>query len=279
MRYLVEYLCVCALGLMPLVGCSGTSDDDGGTGGTAGTGGSAGTGGTAGTGGSAGTGGTGGEVRQYQIRFLEFDSEGVGSSSEGVEFCQADTENCDTSDASGIVTLNVPEAQEITFTMEKKGYGKWVVGDVSDDTYESFATRPMYTDAQLEAIAAQLDTTYPWTDGIVGLVRWPSDHAGVTFIPVGSTGDAVGDPFYYDAATREYSLDLDATTSVADSHLLPLGSGGFTEVTPGVQEFEFGGTSGDCRATWAWPGDGPNKIRVPVREGYRTYGSMRCDGL
>jgi len=268
------------LGVVPLVGCSETSGD-GGTGGTAGTGGSAGTGGTAGTGGSAGTGGTGAEVRQYQLRFLEFDSEGVSSAVEGVEFCEADadTENCDMSNAAGIVTLNVPDDREITFTMEKEGYGKWVVGDVSDDTYESFTTRPMYTNAQLEVIATQLDTAYPWTDGIVGLVRWPSDQAGVTFMPVGSTGDAVGDPFYYDAATGEYSLDLDATTSVVDSHLLPLGSGGFTEVTSGVQQFEFGGTAGDCRTTWAWPGDAPNRIRVPVREGYRTYGSMRCDGL
>jgi hypothetical protein len=58
MRYLVGFLCVCALGLMPLVGCSETSGD-GGTGGMAGEGGSGGIGGAGGTGGTGG-GGVGG---------------------------------------------------------------------------------------------------------------------------------------------------------------------------------------------------------------------------
>ena len=60
MRHLFGFLCVCALGLMPLVGCE--TADNGGTGGTAGGGGSAGDGGTAGGGGSAGDGGSGGAV-------------------------------------------------------------------------------------------------------------------------------------------------------------------------------------------------------------------------
>ena len=50
-RYLFGFLCVCALGVMPLVGCSETTGD-GGSGGAAGDGGS---GGTAGDGGSGGT--------------------------------------------------------------------------------------------------------------------------------------------------------------------------------------------------------------------------------
>jgi len=53
MRYLFGFLCVCALGMVPLVGCS---DAEGG----GGSGGSAGSGGTGGSGGSAGSGGTGG---------------------------------------------------------------------------------------------------------------------------------------------------------------------------------------------------------------------------
>jgi len=52
MRYVFGFLCVCALGVMPLVGCSETTGD----GGSSGSGGSAGTGGMAGTGGSAGSG-------------------------------------------------------------------------------------------------------------------------------------------------------------------------------------------------------------------------------
>ncbi len=49
MRYLFGFLCVCALGVVPLVGCSET----GGEGGNGGTGGSGGTGGMAGSGGSS----------------------------------------------------------------------------------------------------------------------------------------------------------------------------------------------------------------------------------
>ena len=50
MRYLFGFMCVCALGVMPLVGCSETAGD-GGSGGFAGSGGMAGAGGTGGTGG------------------------------------------------------------------------------------------------------------------------------------------------------------------------------------------------------------------------------------
>lgn len=51
MRYLFGFLCVCALGVMPLVGC-GDDNGGGGSGGSAGTGGSAGSGGGGGSGGS-----------------------------------------------------------------------------------------------------------------------------------------------------------------------------------------------------------------------------------
>ena len=58
MRYLFGFLCVCALGAVPLVGC-GETTGDGGNGGTGGSAGSGGMGGDGGTGGSAGTGGGG----------------------------------------------------------------------------------------------------------------------------------------------------------------------------------------------------------------------------
>jgi len=56
MRYLFGFLCVCALVLMPLVGCSETAGD-GGIGGSAGIGGAGGDGGSAGNGGSGGMAG------------------------------------------------------------------------------------------------------------------------------------------------------------------------------------------------------------------------------
>ena len=82
MRYLLGFLVVCALGVMPLVGCS----ESGGDGGTGGNGGSGGTGG-AGGGGSGGAGGTGGSglyvwCVQYPPQSTEF---------YGVSFTDANT--------------------------------------------------------------------------------------------------------------------------------------------------------------------------------------------
>jgi hypothetical protein len=55
LRYLLGFLCVCVLGVIPLVGCD-EGAGDGGSGGSAGSGGRAGVGGDGGIGGSAGTG-------------------------------------------------------------------------------------------------------------------------------------------------------------------------------------------------------------------------------
>ena len=59
MRYLFGFLCVCALGVVPVVGCA-ENGGAGGSGGTAGSSGSGGMGGHGGTGGVAGSGGAGG---------------------------------------------------------------------------------------------------------------------------------------------------------------------------------------------------------------------------
>jgi len=81
MRYLFGFLCVCALGVMPLVGCSETTGDGGG-------GGSAGTGGVGGDGGSGGTGGTGGTAARFDPL------EGIGTVelvADGFEFTEGPT--------------------------------------------------------------------------------------------------------------------------------------------------------------------------------------------
>jgi len=258
------------------MGCT----DGGGAGGSGGDGGSAGMGG----GGAGGSGGT--AVRLYQFEFTEVMEDGSTPVLEGVEVCEVDSGNCATSDELGRADLEVPADQELTFTMNKEGYGPRAAADVSDETFgpEGGAgawpvTWEMYSDAQLSAIADQLETSYPWEGGIVGLLRWQSPSAGVTFAPVGSTTDAVGEPFYFDAATEQYSLELEATTVFFGLWTYPLGEGGFTQVTPGEQQFELGGTAGDCNVvSWGWPVDGmPNRLRVPVLEGYTTYGSMVCE--
>ena len=252
-----------------MAGCSETTGE-GGAGGDAGTGGSAGMGGTA---------GSGGTTVQYRLRLTVSEPDGSIAIVQDVEVCEADadTENCAMSDELGVASIVVPADQEILFTIEKEGYGKWLTADVSDETREQgVVTRRMHTNAQLEAVAAQLGIDYPWTGGIVGLVRFPTvARGGLTFTPVGSTIGQVGDDFYYDGALEEYSGDLQATSAFDGiGYLLPLGDGGFTEITPGEQQFAYGGTAGDCVVSWAWPGDTANTIRLPVREGYRTYGSM-----
>jgi hypothetical protein len=137
---------------------------------------------------------------------------------------------------------------------------------------------PMVPHEQGEALAAQLGTPYPWKGGIVTFARIPTGWAGVTFQPVGSTIDDVGEEFYYDRETSRYSLDIVATTAPPLAWQLALAEGGFTEVTPGEHQFEFGGTAGDCPVpSHGLPGNAPNQIRVPVLEGHISYASLRCE--
>jgi hypothetical protein len=277
----------CVLGLLaaPIVGCSDL-DGDSGTGGVGGTGGNSGAGGIGGTGGIGGAGGADTVLALYTI--LANNPDGDDPPLEGVKVCFDDI--CALSDSRGRLALEGPTNQEITFTMEKEGYGSWISGGVVGENPfggSYYNTGPltflMYTDAQLEAIAGEqleLDPAYPWEGGIVGLVANTSvGLAGVTFEPVGSTVGEVGQAFYFDAATEQYSIDLEATTSFAQVYTrFPFAEGGFAGVTPGVQQFELSGAIGDCHGpSWGWPGDTANSIRVPVREGFGTYGSMNCD--
>ena len=254
-----RWLRLCALGAVALVGCGET----------------AGTGGSGGSAGSGGTGGDGPEVVSHYLRVFEFDIEAAPI--EGARVCQLDTENCVTSNARGTAVLELPIKQEIAFTVEKDGYGPWLFANVTDESFQEDGTAALATHEQLANFVQPLGIPYPWEKGMVGLQRWPS-RAGVRFLPVGPTVDAVGAPFYWDVTTQQYSLDLEATTFSPAVAEYPFAQGGFTEVTPGVHQFEFSGTVGDCtHASWAWPGDAPNRIRIPVIEGYTTYGSMRCD--
>lgn len=269
MRYLMIAFALCAL---PVVGCA---EDAGVEGGSGGEGGAAGAGGVAGTGGMAGTVGT----RQYGLRFSRLEADESSAVIEGVELCQADGENCATSNEFGIAVIDVPVDQEITFTAEKEGYASWVFGDVSNDDADLITNRRLYTDAQMQAVTEQLGGTYPWTAGMVGLVRFPThSEGGVMFIPVGDTADEVGDSFYYDGENGTYGTKHAASGPYDGvGYLLELGDGGFMSVTEGEQVFELGGTGGDCPVSWGWPGDTPSQMRVPVRTGYRTYGSWNCE--
>jgi|GEM_PF-3175128 len=281
----------CVLGLLaaPIVGCSDL-DGDGGTGGTGGTGGVGGTGGAGATAGAGGTGGTGGEILEIFITVLANNPDGDDPPLEGVNICMEydDTKNCFMTNASGRALVEFPSDRAFTQTMEKEGYGS-TIGGAGENAFgadwrpSGALTFLMYTNSQLETIAAEqleLDPAYPWEGGIVGLVANTGvGLAGVTFEPVGSTIGEVGQGFYFDAATEQYSIDLEATTSFPAVYTrFPFAEGGFAGVTPGVQQFELSGAIGECHGpSFGWSGDTANSIRVPVREGYRTYGSMLCD--
>jgi hypothetical protein len=200
---------------------------------------------------------------------------------DGARVCELNSDNCVTSNSVGDATIELPADQETGFTVEKPGFGSWVYPNVTDESLMQYGdqpyTIPLISDEQLAAIANDLQTPYPWHDGVVVLQRWLSGP-GVRFVPVGPTADSVSRAFYFDVAAMKYRLDLNQTTPELDTADMPLGQGGFVEVEPGVHQFEFTGNMMGCYTTsWGWPGDAPNRLRLPVREGYRTYGSIRCE--
>lgn len=254
-REILRRGCLLLAGSAPLIGCGETSGQ------------------------SVGVGGIGGDAAEMVSHFLQVRELPIFTDIvpiEGARVCVLGAVDCVTTDAEGLVELRFPPDQEVAFTVETEGYGSWVFANVTDDRFPEEGTAEMTTVEALSEIAAQLGITYPWKQGMVGLQRWPS-RAGVRFVPVGSTVDAVGEPFYFDASTLDYSLELTATTDFVATPYFQLASGGFTEVAPGVQQFELAGAAGECASSWAWPGDAPNRIRIPVLEGFTTYGSMICD--
>ncbi|MBW2379801.1 MAG: hypothetical protein JRG70_09690, partial [Deltaproteobacteria bacterium] len=239
----------------PLVGCSDV--------GSGGDGGSGGAGGTAGNGGSGGAGGT----VALSVSVTEAESLNPfvrGSAFEGVELCETDTTNCATTDVDGAAEIMVSANQEISYTVSKDGYGPWLIGDVTDETLRT-TFWPMFTDAMLADDAEAVEIPYTWTGGLLALQVVPN-MAGVTFDLL----DETGIQYYADEAGIN-TLGLTATTTI--------GSGGFAEVSPGEPQVEFGGTATNCTPSIAWPGDAANQIKVSVRVGYISYGSMICDAL
>lgn len=224
--------------------------------------------------------GAGGTDSSVTLRFFVQESiaDGPNRSLAGVEVCEADTSNCITTEESGFVELDLPAEQEVIYTIEKEGYAPWIVGDVTDENFRG-QTWEMFPREQLRPIAERLDTPYPWEGGIVAVAALPIDDAsgslaGVTYELV----EANGKGFYFDEDTRLYTQELDATTLVNQQSLLPLSMGGFAEVAPGMVQVEYGGAVTDCpRLSFGLPGDGPNRIRMPVRDGYITYASMHCE--
>ena len=256
MRILFTFMCVLALGVM---GCGETT-------GAGGSGGSAGSGGTGGMGGDGGSGGMAGTV-ELSLTTYEADGWGLGPRFEGVEVCQTDTTNCTTSDVNGVARLLLPANQEISYTVTKDGYMGWMAGDVTDETFgdEGRPGYPMYPDQQIADFAQANMIPYPLTGGVTSHHMNPTRTAGVTYDLV----DATGLEYYLDDdAERTLRFDLTATTTD--------GFGGSWEVPPGNHQVEFGGVATNCTVALAWPGDAPNRVKVPIKVGFFTLASMNC---
>lgn len=228
-------LCVFAL----LLGCS--SSESGGDGGAAGT----------------------GEPVAFSIATQA--SQGpvpLGPALEGVEVCETDTSNCVTTDANGEAVLMLPANQQVSYSLSKEGYGTFLAGDVTDETFVPFATWPLFSNAQLEDNAEnRVMIPWPWTGGVIAL---GSSMTGVTYDLIDGTGKQ-----WYKEEDWNVSLGLTATTSV--------GQGGFAEVSPGEYQVELGGTAINCTPLIAWPGNEENRVRVPVKVGHLSFASMSCD--
>lgn len=184
---------------------------------------------------------------------------------EGVELCQADTTNCATTGTDGMASITLPASRELSFTISREGYVTYLAGDVTDEPMIATGNYPMVSDAIMQQEAERLMFEWPSSStGLLALAAFPV-HAGVTWEIAQASATA-----YYIDTMGVAQTDLSSTTG--------FGRGGFLEVSEGVHEVDFGGAVASCTARTAWPSDTANRVRVPVRAGYISFGSMDCDG-
>ncbi len=255
---------VCLVWIAVAIGCR-ISDGGAGSGGS---GGSPGTGGASGMDGAAGNGGAAGMTEGVVLTATVTQAPSLddklfdGPPLEGAELCEADTDNCATSDAAGAMQIMVRANQEITYTLSKDGFVTYLIGDVSEPPTLG-ATWPMISDALMATESERVGFDWPSEDGLVALAVFDL-QPGVTWETVGEEST-----LYYMDEDGIAQTDLSETTS--------FGRGGAYDVSPGVQVVEFGGAAMNCETAIAWPESGENRIRVPVRAEHISYGSMNCD--
>ena len=191
---------------------------------------------------------------------------GLGPVLQGVGVCETDMDNCVTSGADGKAQLMLPANQEVSYIVSTDGRIPWMAAEVPDET--TISLQPgyaMWLDEDVEAFAEANTIPYPLTGGAVLLHMNPTRTEGVTFTLV----DDAGALAYYADEDGFFRFDLTETTVN--------GFGGFFEIAPGDRQIEFGGSATNCTATLGWPGDAPNRVKVPVRVGHVTLASMDCD--
>jgi len=191
---------------------------------------------------------------------------------EGAVMCQAEADNCGTTDANGRVTLEVPANEKLSRTLEKDGYASTLIGGVFPGLLGEVGTTTMFPDTYLVEQSNRVETGYPPTDTGIIFVFLFVTFPGATFDLLDATGKR-----YYSDEEWDWSLDLTETVSrpptpIAINH----GDGGFVEVPSGDVQIEMGGTAERCTPFSGWPGDQINRVRQPVKEGFVTYAVIVC---
>jgi len=202
------------------------------------------------------------------------------TSLEDATICQTETEppNCETTNADGVATLELPANQKVSYTVEKEGYESLLypvlTGMAGADPNRGSS---MYSDAWLADNFDNLQSDYPMKDRGMILMLITPRFAGVTFELVDATGTA-----FYKSEVDNWSPDLEATTSGGIGRERCCAEGGFVDVVPGEYQVEIDGTAQGCilgsldGLVEGWPGDAPNRVQVPVREGFSTRTVLSC---
>jgi len=188
---------------------------------------------------------------------------------EGVQLCEGDgdtDDNCDFSDANGVVTIDVPFGQEISYTLRKETWASYLHTRIVPESGVD-GSPGMFPDAWLAEQFGRIGSDYPERGrgtGHIAIQTDGDDLEGITFLDlVGATSTA-----YYEDEERNWNPDLTETT--------PEGRGGLVEISPGEYQVNLGGTGERCVPTVGWPGDGPGSVRTLVREGYRSIVVFAC---
>jgi hypothetical protein len=224
--------------------------------------------------GAGGTGGTGGSVDTVTVDLsvVEFEPLTSDTPIEGAEVCVADTTNCATSDADGMVTMEVAANAEIVFEVTAEGYGPTLTPQTTTDENITTQLSPLLADSVISLLAGILGTPYPFEGtGVIAISSLVE--------PLGADGNGIAGVTYTpDETLTSFYLDEDEIPRVeATATAEPSGAGGFIEVAAGTYEVQLGGTASNCVVVAGWPGSGANSVRLPVRAGFITQGIVSCD--
>ncbi|MBW2453807.1 MAG: hypothetical protein JRI68_04825 [Deltaproteobacteria bacterium] len=210
---------------------------------------------TSGTG--AGGTGAGGQGATAAVNLMVIGLD--GNPLEDVEVCDdgASPANCQTSDTSGVVSLDLPADVELTLRMEKTGHMTRLAPIETVPNLHLLYYQVMVTKAEASAFAQALGVTMDDSKGWVAFSLISQDAPAVAATLSPPSGDG---PFYYDATL----------TPLPQATEIPAGGGAlFMNVDPGTPTLGFGpGAPGCAFFSEAW---GTDADATPVRIEANTH--------